>query len=127
MGGSLMGTARGQAFSNLNIHDTNKLILSLACCYSFVFRQLLPGLAAIRAFDFRRKAVLSAKSIQKLSIFKNFIIELIRKIKKQIELRINSSVWNQIKECSGERLIAIALRPHISGWLQRGTLLHCDG
>ena len=127
MGGSLMGTAREQVFLNLNIHETNKVILRLDGCNSSVCLQLLPGLAAIRAFDFRRIAVLSAESIEKLSIFKNFIIELIRKIKKQIELRINSSVWNQIKECSGERLIAIALRPHISGWLQRGTLLHCDG
>jgi hypothetical protein len=41
---------------------------------------------------------LSPESIQKLFIFKNFIIELITEIKKQINQRINSTIWMRIRE-----------------------------
>ena len=49
-----MGTAREQVFLNLNIHETSKVILRLDGCNCSVCLQLLPELAAIRAFDFQR-------------------------------------------------------------------------
>ncbi|MFT5469562.1 MAG: hypothetical protein ACI8UO_004683 [Verrucomicrobiales bacterium] len=41
---------------------------------------------------------LSADSIQRINIFKSFILELIREIKRQIDARIKSSVWTKVKE-----------------------------
>ena len=41
---------------------------------------------------------LSHESIQKLSVFKSFVLELIKEIKNQLALRVNSSVWSQVKE-----------------------------
>jgi hypothetical protein len=44
------------------------------------------------------EAALTTDAVRKLSVFKNFVIEMIREIKAQITLRITSSVWNQVKE-----------------------------
>lgn len=41
---------------------------------------------------------LPTTSIQKLIVFRNFVLELIREIKKQLELRLNSTLWNQAKD-----------------------------
>lgn len=42
--------------------------------------------------------VLSADTIQKLHVFRCFITELVREIKKQIEKRIDSSIWSKAKD-----------------------------
>lgn len=36
--------------------------------------------------------------IKKLSVFRSFVIELIQEIKRQIQLRVNSTIWRQVKE-----------------------------
>jgi predicted transcriptional regulator len=41
---------------------------------------------------------LTPSSIQKLSVFKNFTIELIKEIKNQIGQRIHSTLWSKIRE-----------------------------
>ncbi len=41
---------------------------------------------------------LSEDEIEKINIFRNFVIELIKEIKKQITTRISSSIWGKIKE-----------------------------
>jgi DNA-binding MarR family transcriptional regulator len=41
---------------------------------------------------------LSIDAIRRISIFKSFVIELIKEIKDQINSRITSTLWNQVKE-----------------------------
>ncbi|MGL1903960.1 MAG: hypothetical protein OCC49_17615 [Fibrobacterales bacterium] len=41
---------------------------------------------------------LSTDAIQRLSVFKSFMIEMLNEIKSQISARISSSLWNQFKE-----------------------------
>ncbi len=41
---------------------------------------------------------LSPEAVQRLSIFKSFILELILEIKNQISIRVNSSTWNRVRE-----------------------------
>ncbi|MCE5211478.1 MAG: MarR family transcriptional regulator [Deltaproteobacteria bacterium] len=40
---------------------------------------------------------LSEDAVKKLSIFKNFVVELVKEIRKQISIRIESSLWSRIK------------------------------
>jgi predicted transcriptional regulator len=42
--------------------------------------------------------VLTSDAVRRLSVFKSFVIELIREIKAQITQRVTSSVWSQVKE-----------------------------
>ena len=44
------------------------------------------------------ESALSSDAVRRLSVFRSFVIELITEIKAQINLRITSSVWNQVKE-----------------------------
>ena len=44
------------------------------------------------------RSALSPEAIQKLVVFKSFVLELIREIKSQIRIRVTSSVWDQVKE-----------------------------
>ena len=41
---------------------------------------------------------LTSDAVRRLSVFKSFVIELIREIKAQIMQRVTSSVWSQVKE-----------------------------
>lgn len=41
---------------------------------------------------------LSPEAIEKLCVFKSFVLELIREIKNQIRVRVTSSVWSQVRE-----------------------------
>lgn len=41
---------------------------------------------------------LAPESIQKLFVFKNFIIELVSEIKKQINQRVSSTIWSRMRE-----------------------------
>ena len=44
------------------------------------------------------EAALSADAIERLSVLKTFVLELIREIKNQIRARVTSTLWNQVKE-----------------------------
>lgn len=40
-------------------------------------------------------------AVKKLWVFKSFVVELVKKIKEQIKLRVDSTLWNQAKEVFG--------------------------
>lgn len=44
------------------------------------------------------KNSLSSSSIQKLTVFRNFTVELIKEIKNQIDQRVRSTFWAQVRE-----------------------------
>ncbi|SHO53763.1 MarR family transcriptional regulator [Desulfopila aestuarii] len=44
------------------------------------------------------EAALSSETIQKICVFKRFTIDLIKEIKSQIKIRVNSSLLSQVKE-----------------------------
>jgi Cdc6-like AAA superfamily ATPase len=44
------------------------------------------------------EAALSPETIQKICVFKRFTIDLIKEIKSQIKIRVNSSLLSQVKE-----------------------------
>lgn len=48
--------------------------------------------------DFDQYGMLDPSTIQKLHVFRCFMIELIKEIKEQIENRIKSNIWSQVKE-----------------------------
>lgn len=52
----------------------------------------------VGAVPARIESALSSNAIQRLIVFKSFVLEMIREIKSQIKLRVTSSVWNQVKE-----------------------------
>ncbi len=41
---------------------------------------------------------LSSEAVERLCVFKSFVLELIREIKSQIKARVTSSIWSQAKE-----------------------------
>jgi DNA-binding MarR family transcriptional regulator len=41
---------------------------------------------------------LSPEAVERLCVFKSFVLELIREIKSQIRARITSSIWSQVRE-----------------------------
>jgi predicted transcriptional regulator len=43
-------------------------------------------------------SALTIETIQKLTIFRSFILEIVTEIKNQIHLRVNSTLWGQVKE-----------------------------
>lgn len=44
------------------------------------------------------EAALSPETIQKICVFKRFFLDLVKEIKSQIRIRINSNLWSQVKE-----------------------------
>lgn len=52
----------------------------------------------IGASQFDQNGILDPKTIQKLHVFRCFMTELVKEIKKQIENRIKSNVWTTVKD-----------------------------
>ena len=61
------------------------------------------------------EAALSSDAIQRLSVFKSFVLELIKEIKIQIDARVTSTLWNKVKEAfTGKR--SSFLKNSMSSW-----------
>jgi len=43
-------------------------------------------------------SALSIESVRKIYVFRSFIVALIKEIKSQLKARVDSSIWNQVKE-----------------------------
>jgi hypothetical protein len=48
--------------------------------------------------QFNQQGILDSSTIQKLHVFRCFMTELVKEIKKQIENRIKSSIWSTVKD-----------------------------
>src|SRR5690606_28857554 len=45
-----------------------------------------------------KTGILAPETIQRVHVFRCFMVELVKEIKKQVENRINSSIWNRVKD-----------------------------
>lgn len=54
---------------------------------------------------FPEHSSLSIEAVRKIYVFRSFIVALIREIKSQLKARLDSSMWNQVKEAFSDSLI----------------------
>jgi hypothetical protein len=52
----------------------------------------------IGTIQFNQQGILDSSTIQKLHVFRCFMTELVKEIKKQIENRIKASIWSTVKD-----------------------------
>jgi hypothetical protein len=71
---------------------------------------------------------LSEEAVRKLSVFKNFVVELVKEIRKQITIRIESSLWSRIKSViSGSAVEVFEKLDEFIGDLERDSYINVTG